>query len=150
MATKKAAGRPSDYRPEYCQQLIDLYTVGGDHFEFCAMVGISDMTFYNWRDNHDEFKEAWQRGDTLARNFYNLEYRKQGLSKEKYPNSSQLFTYMRQRWPKEFSKDPTASTINNLTINSIDGKSYIELQQELNKLLSTGIIIDQEPEKVCN
>ncbi len=142
---KLPRGRPPKYQVEYCDKIIEMYSAGGDHFEFCAEVGISDMTFYNWRDNYEEFKEAWQRADTLARNFYNKEYRKQGLSQEKYPNASQLFTYMRQRWPKEFSKDPTASTVNNLTINSIDGKSYVEIQQELNKLLSSGIVIDQIP-----
>lgn len=79
------AGRPTDYRPEYCHLLIQFFnraayriekktitlkngTVIEEPFEmpndlptlagFCWQIGITRMTLMRWRDNHKEFSDA--------------------------------------------------------------------------------------------
>lgn len=62
-------GRPTDYKPEYCEMLVE-HMKGGLSFEaFGAKVDCAEQTLYNWRDAHPEFMESYKKG--LA---YSLEH----------------------------------------------------------------------------
>lgn len=137
-------GRPTIYKTEYCQKLLDVFAEGGDPPEFCSLIGICERTFYYWKENHEEFASAFDYAETLAKNFYLKQLRNQGLSLEKYPNSNQLFTYVRQRWPDTYGKQNDGTVVNNYTqINNIDSMNYLELKEEFAKL-TDGIIIEGE------
>lgn len=51
-------GRPSKYKDEYCQQLIDFLSEGYSLEAFCGKIGISKDTLYNWFDKHSAFSYA--------------------------------------------------------------------------------------------
>jgi hypothetical protein len=60
LTPKKAnpVGRPSEYKPEYCDLIIDEMS-NGYSFEACApLVGVHKDTLYEWCKVHPEFSDA--------------------------------------------------------------------------------------------
>lgn len=62
MAKKKhAGGRPSKFKPEYCQMLIEHMSQGYSYESFAAKVDDCRATLYNWEEKHPEFLDAKKR-----------------------------------------------------------------------------------------
>lgn len=51
-------GKPSLYKQEYCQQLIDFGATGHTFEAFAGKLGVSKKALYNWIKKHPEFEEA--------------------------------------------------------------------------------------------
>jgi transposase len=63
MATKKLnasehLGRPTLYRPEYCNRLIDHMSQGLSFITFAATIDVNTDTLYEWERNFHAFSEA--------------------------------------------------------------------------------------------
>ncbi len=58
-----SGGRPTDYRPEYCERVLTLGRDGKSHAQIAADLGVSRQTLHNWAAAHAEFAEAiaWSR-----------------------------------------------------------------------------------------
>lgn len=101
MAKKKTqeprpVGRPTDYRPEYCEQLIEYFseppykmvtkqivTKSGDVIEvtqpeasdfkslagFAISIGVHSETLLNWSKEHPEFFDAYKRAKDFQQQF---------------------------------------------------------------------------------
>jgi len=61
----KGAGNLHKYKPEYCQELLEIMSVGGGYAEACAKWGITRGTFDNWLVIEPSLKEAYERGKML-------------------------------------------------------------------------------------
>lgn len=55
---KRPIGRPTEYKPEYCQELIEFMGKGYSQEAFCGHVKISKQTLYNWYDEYPDFLDA--------------------------------------------------------------------------------------------
>lgn len=56
-------GRPTDYKPEYCEQVERFCAVMGTLDEDVAQFfGVAVSTVYEWKKAHPEFSEAIKRG----------------------------------------------------------------------------------------
>lgn len=64
---KPKIGRPTKYRPEMCNRVIDLMAQGTSLFEVAADLGISEDTLYRWKKERSSFSEAIKRGGLLSR-----------------------------------------------------------------------------------
>lgn len=64
-----SAGRPTDYSPEFCDDVIKLSQEGKSRYEICAALGIAMSTFTKWRDEYQEFSVAVERGDTFYKSW---------------------------------------------------------------------------------
>lgn len=64
------AGRPTKYKPEYCQMLIDHMSQGLSFESFAADVDTWAGTLYRWEEAHPEFREAKRKGFEKCRKFY--------------------------------------------------------------------------------
>jgi len=53
-----AGGRPSKYRQEYCQALIEHQAKGLSYASFCAIVKVTPQTLKTWTEKYPEFLEA--------------------------------------------------------------------------------------------
>ncbi len=51
-------GQPTKYRPEYCQQIIDLMEQGKTLTQFAATLRVTRETIYEWMKVHPEFSDA--------------------------------------------------------------------------------------------
>ena len=52
------AGRPTLYKPEYCQMLIEHMASGRSYESFPAVIDTCESTIRAWEERHPEFLEA--------------------------------------------------------------------------------------------
>lgn len=52
------AGRPTDYKPEYCQMMIDMMRTGLGFASFADSVNVCRDTLDEWARIHPEFSDA--------------------------------------------------------------------------------------------
>ncbi len=58
------------YKPEFCQQMIDLAAQGYSMNGVAGKLGVTRRTLYYWRDAHPEFAEAMEIAITAAGAFW--------------------------------------------------------------------------------
>ena len=61
-----ANGRPSDYHPEYANEVTKLYLLGATNEQVCEIYEISKPTFYSWQKKYPNFKAAIRAGKLMA------------------------------------------------------------------------------------
>lgn len=64
------AGRPTDYKPEYCEQVIELGKEGKSPAQMAAHFDVCRQTIYNWQDQHPEFLAAFNRAMAHCQNWW--------------------------------------------------------------------------------
>lgn len=107
-------GRPSSYRPEYCEQLIELGREGMSVVEMAAEIGCHRETLEeNWPASYPEFSEAFTRAKVLSQAWWE----KQGRVNLLLPPGAGSFNgnvwsrSMAARFPKDWrEKTETAVT----------------------------------------
>ena len=60
---KARVGRPSEYRVEYCEQVIVQMGRGYSLTAFAGMIGVSKKAVYDWIRAHSEFSDAVSRAN---------------------------------------------------------------------------------------
>ena len=55
-------GRPTDFKQEFCEMLVDHMNEGLSYESFAGLVGVCRATIYNWEKIHPEFLDAKKRG----------------------------------------------------------------------------------------
>jgi len=58
---KGVGGRPTDYRPEYCEDVIEYMGQGYSLTAFAGSIGQARETMYLWQRAHREFMNACNR-----------------------------------------------------------------------------------------
>lgn len=59
-------GRPTDYRPEYCELAVELGAQGKSLAQIGAAMGVARVTLWEWAAKHPEFAKAIARARDLA------------------------------------------------------------------------------------
>ena len=67
---KRPLGRPTKYKPEYCQELVDFMAKGFSFEAFAGKVKVSNQTIYDWLDQHPDFLEAKHQAFAASRLFW--------------------------------------------------------------------------------
>lgn len=76
-------GRPTDYRPEFCDKIIELGAQGCSIVEFAAELGCtSKQTLFNWAAAHPDFMEAFTRAKILAEAAFSKRTRENLLNRD--------------------------------------------------------------------
>ena len=89
-------GRPTKYKPEMCETVIELMTEGASQFEVLAELGICEDTFYRWKKENKEFSESIKRGVQLSQAWWE---RKGRISlDDRQFNSSLWYMNMKNRF----------------------------------------------------
>ena len=66
-----AAGRPSDYRPEYCDRVIELGKLGMSVVEMASEIGVTRKTLETaWPERHPEFLQALELARELSQSWW--------------------------------------------------------------------------------
>lgn len=142
-------GRPTEYRPEYCQALIEHMEKGLSFEAFAGALGVAKQTLYNWEKLFPEFVDAKEIGIGRARIFWeNLginhvvnqsESFGQGVSQSKSLNASVWIFNMKNRFQWR-DKQPDEVDV---VVNNVSAKSDEELDKRVQELLAKA----QEPEE---
>lgn len=63
--TGEPVGRPDNYKPQYCQMLIEHMKRGDCFTTFAATIDTTFQTTYSWLGKYPEFLEAKKKGEVL-------------------------------------------------------------------------------------
>ena len=95
------AGRPTEYKQEYCQQLIDHMADGFSFESFAGLIGVSKQTIYNWLEQFLEFVDAKKTGFEASR----LTWEKIGkdIAKNGEGNATAFIFNMKNRFREDWN-----------------------------------------------
>jgi hypothetical protein len=51
-------GRPTDYNPKYCDEIVEFMSQGKSITAFAASLSVARSTIYEWASKHPEFSDA--------------------------------------------------------------------------------------------
>lgn len=60
-------GRPTKFKEEYCEQLVQYRREGGSYQGFAGLIGVSIPTLYEWEENYPQFSYAKKEAKTANR-----------------------------------------------------------------------------------
>ena len=63
-------GRPTEYRPEYDDLIVERAQEGACFTEFAAEVGVSRQTLHNWKKAHPSFLDAYTRAEQVGEAYW--------------------------------------------------------------------------------
>ena len=63
-------GRPTKYKPEMCQTVIDMMTEGCCIAEVCAKLLITRETFHKWAKDNKDFSDSYNIGRQLSEGWW--------------------------------------------------------------------------------
>ena len=66
----RAMGRPTKYKKEMCETVIELMREGASQEEVIGSLDISKDTYYRWKEEHEEFSDAIKRGIRLSQTWW--------------------------------------------------------------------------------
>ena len=72
---KRPVGRPSKYKPEYCERIIELGKQGYSHAELAADLEVDKHSMYRWAEQHEEFRTALHAAKTYEQAWFEREAR---------------------------------------------------------------------------
>lgn len=95
-------GRPTDYRPEYCDDVIALGREGASKAEMAHALGVSRNTLDNWASANPEFLSAVKEAVSLAQGWWESEGRKAVFGKIQNFNATAFIFTMKNRFPDDW------------------------------------------------
>ena len=63
---KEPFGRPTDYRPEFCEQVIELGRQGKSRVQIAAVLDVCRKTLIEWEKEKPDFCDSMTRARELA------------------------------------------------------------------------------------
>lgn len=101
--------RPTEYKQEYCDKLIEHMSTGLSFESFAGTIDICKQTLYTWAEKHPEFMDAKKRGLEKCRVWWESKGRDWLVStKEGTLNTGVYALNMRNRfgWKNANTPDP--------------------------------------------
>lgn len=129
------SGRPSEFKPEYCDEVIKLMSQGALDYNIASKWGISRKTFWRWKNEIPEFSEAYDIGFEKCEEWW-AEWGKKGMQGEiKGFNFMAWQSFMNNKF-KWTQKNDGSTQINIGNMNVLSSKSNDELLEILNQKLN--------------
>ena len=97
---KNLGGRPSEYKEEYVQLVIDLMKEGASKAEVCLNLDCTFQTFLNWQKQNPKFLEAVKRGLHLSKGKWEEMGRKAAFGNVENFNATAWIFNMKNRFSK--------------------------------------------------
>lgn len=63
-------GRPSDYRPEFCNTVIECGKLGKSVAQMALACGVSKKTLLEWANVHEEFRNAFTQAKLHSQDWW--------------------------------------------------------------------------------
>lgn len=67
---KRPRGRPTKFKPDYCDLLLSHMKEGLSFESFGGVAGVSKQTLYDWEKAHPDFLDAKNRGESASRLYW--------------------------------------------------------------------------------
>ena len=95
-------GRPRDYRPEYCEQVIELGRLGKSVVQMACALDVHKDTLYEWVKVHPDFSDALTRAKQLSQDWWETKGQ-DGLTTPGF-NASLWSRSMAARFPDDYTE----------------------------------------------
>lgn len=76
------AGRPSKYKPAYCNEVKEHLGEGFSLTSFGGIIGVSRQTIYSWAESHEEFLDAVKVGRAKGQHVWEKRLADQAMKSE--------------------------------------------------------------------
>lgn len=129
---KRKIGRPSKYKPEFCQKVLELALDGGGWADYAAEFNIDRRTLYDWADAHPEFSSALSRAKVLEQCWWQ-DAGKEGMGADKF-NALVWKTSVQARFREDYTERK---------VQEVTGKDGGAVQIE-SKTIDTGSLSPEE------
>lgn len=123
-------GRPTKYKPEYCEQVVEHMAKGFSFESFAAIVEVNIDTLYEWANVHPAFSEAKKLAFSKCRHYWE----KLGIEglHSKFFNSAIWIYNMKCRFRKEWH--------DNITVDDYEKQRKEKAESELKKHPKEGVL----------
>ena len=98
-----AGGRPTKYKEEYCDQVIEFMRDGSSKVQFCAELKISYQTFLNWQEAYPEFLESVKTAEAISQAWWEEKGKKAVFGGIDGFNATGFIFQMKNRFPDHYS-----------------------------------------------
>lgn len=115
-----AGGRPTDYRPEYCQQIVDFMSDGSHVIQFAAHVGVAKSTVYKWAEDNAEFSDALKRANSVSTAAWLKQYQLRAFGITKDGSDALLIHMLKKKDRYEFGDENPEKKIEDTGANILD------------------------------
>jgi hypothetical protein len=109
MEATMPGGRPTDYDPAYCEQVIEFLKDGYSVAAFAGHIGKAASTVELWRTKHPEFSEAVKVGQAGAVLWW--ENRARAVARGEDGNPTAVIFGLKNRAPDQW-RDKTEQDVN--------------------------------------
>lgn len=67
---KRPVGRPTKYKPEYCEQIIQLGKEGKSIAQMASFFDVDKASIFRWAEEYDDFRTALARARVHSQNWW--------------------------------------------------------------------------------
>lgn len=132
---KRPVGRPSKYKPEFCERVLEMAAEGASFAEYAAEFGVDRASMYRWSEEHEEFRTALARAKVLEQAWFEREARTNMRNKEF--NSNLWYRSALSRFRDDYAEKritevsgPDGGAIKTESVTKIDAGSLPADQRE--------------------
>jgi hypothetical protein len=125
---KGVGGRPTLYRPEYCQKVIDFLSQGWTLTAFASSINVSRNAVDEWRDKHPLFGDACARAIAASQAWWEAKIR-ENLGNREFQGNVAL-TLMKARFT-EFREPAKLELSGSVTIAGLKEDDIAKAQAVL-------------------
>lgn len=130
----KTGPKPKYDKELHTQGIVEYGIRGKTIAQFCRDAGIAPSTYYNWKQNYDEFREAAEMYENNKEAYYDDFFQNISVSNEKFQNTGPAMIAAKAATEKYRTLEKTESQvahIGNLTVNNISNLNYVDAMKKL-------------------
>lgn len=129
------AGRPSSYKPEYCNRVIALGSRGKSKAQIAAALGVVRVTLDNWANSNPEFLNALNIARELALAWWE-DQGQSGLTADKF-NATAFIFQMKNRFRADYNDRTEHTGPGGMPIWTVDQAALAKLSDDdIDRLLA--------------
>lgn len=134
---KNPVGRPTKYKPEYCEKILELAKEGKGWVSWALACGVDRPTLYAWGDQHPEFLTALKEAKLLEQ----LWWEEVGRSSvhEKHFQSVIWRTSMQARFREDYTERK---------VQEVTGKDGGAIRHEHKATIDLSVLDSEQREKL--
>ncbi|MGD9724506.1 MAG: helix-turn-helix domain-containing protein [Pirellulales bacterium] len=101
--TQKRRGRPTKYKPEFCDAVIELGEQGKSRTQIARSLGVVRQTLTDWEASHPDFSDAMSIAEEYAQAWWE-DRGQEGILLGKQFNGFVYSFQMKNRFRKEYAE----------------------------------------------
>jgi transposase len=95
-------GRPTKYKPEYCQVALEMGRKGDTWTAIAAEIGVVRETMYDWMDVQPAFSDALKRSRQMAQQWWEKTLKGQARGKYDGGSATAAIFAMKNQFPDDY------------------------------------------------